>query len=409
LGSWGSVAAGKSLKLRLRTLLLGIAAIAVVLLTVVLVPQLLSRDARLQVLRSHVDQVSRLAASAVDGDLHRRLLESWKSGGSPPDETLLREARAPLLKLHQQWPEAIYVYTMGVRNGMAYFVLDTAQDPTFAASRHLRPSRYGEVFRIRPEYASHWLVDLAAGRSYVNEYFQHDDYGYFLSGHAPIRDSQGAVAGFVGVDFDLDYYRAEESRFRRIEIASTALALLLSVLLGFGYARYRFAKQSEMQLHYQSAMQDSLTGLPNRRGALSAIAAGWSDANIHSHAALLVDIDNFKSINDTHGHATGDEVLRTLAAALDKCLRPGDVSARLGGDEFLVFVRDSDREGAEQVARRLLDSVRQTAGPVRFRVSIGISVVTAAQSNFDLLYHEADIALYRAKGAGRDGFAVFSD
>jgi diguanylate cyclase (GGDEF)-like protein len=386
---------------------LGTAAIATVLLAVVLVPQLQSRDARLQVLRAHVDEVARLSAGSVDGDLHRRLIATRAQDQSPPDEVTLREARTPLLRLHRNWPEAIYVYTMGMHNGMPFFVLDTAQDAGFAASRKLKPSGYGEVFRIRPEYASHWLDELAAGRTYVNEYFQHDDYGYFLSGHAPIRDASGAVAGFAGVDFDLDYYLGEEARFRRIEVTSIAFTLLLSVLLGFGYARHRFSQQSQMQLHYESAMQDSLTGLLNRRGALSEIAAGWSDADIHSHAALMVDIDNFKSINDTHGHATGDEVVRNLAAALRECLRPGDITARLGGDEFLVFARDCDREGAEQIARRLLDAVRQTAGPVRFRVSIGISVVTAAQGDFDRLYHQADTALYQAKGAGRDGYAVF--
>lgn len=388
--------------------MIGTAAVAAVLLTVVLVPQLLSRDARLQVLRAHVGEVARLAASTIDGDLHRRLIEAHAPGATAPDGAALREARAPLLRLHRSLPEANYVYTMGVLGDMPFFVLDTAQDASFAAGRRLKPSQYGEEFRIRPEYASDWLGEIAAGRTYVNEFFQRDDYGYFLSGHAPIRDSHGAVAGFAGVDFDLDYYVAEEARFRKIEIASIALTLLLSLLLGFGYSRYRLAQQNQMRMHYESAMRDSLTGLLNRRGALSAIEAGWSDASIHSHAALLVDIDNFKAINDTHGHATGDQVVRNLAAALGECLRPGDITARLGGDEFLVFARDCDREGAEQVARRLLEVVRQTAGPVGFRVSIGISVVTAAQGDFDRLYHQADTALYRAKDAGRDGYAFFS-
>ena len=118
--------------------MLGTAAIATVLLAVVLVPQLLSRDARLQVLRAHVDEVARLAASAVDGDLHRRLIDGATPGAAPPDvagpdEAILREARAPLLRLHRAWPEAIYVYTMGVRDRVPFFVLDTAQDPAFAA------------------------------------------------------------------------------------------------------------------------------------------------------------------------------------------------------------------------------------------------------------------------------------
>jgi len=386
------------------TLLVGTLVIAAVLLTVVLVPQFLSREARLQVLRAHVGEMARLAASQVDGDLHRALID-----GSRSDEAARRQALAPLLRLHAAWPEAFYLYTMGVRNGGAVFILDTAQDADFARRRGLRASQYLEPFRLRDEYAGNWLDELAAGHTYVNEGFQYDDYGYFLTGHAPIRDSAGKVAGFVGVDFDLSYYLRAEAQFRRIGAASIALTLLLSLMLGYMYARYRYAQQMELRLHYESAMQDSLTGLPNRRGALAAIQAGWSDASVHSHAALLVDIDDFKSINDTSGHATGDEVIRCVAQALHDCLRPGDIAARLGGDEFLIFARDCDQVVAEQIAGQLLAAVRgATQAPVPFRVSIGISVVTAAQGSFDLLYRQADTALYRAKGAGRDGYEVFA-
>ncbi|HMA11645.1 MAG TPA: hypothetical protein VKO83_07135, partial [Steroidobacteraceae bacterium] len=80
---------------------------ATVLLCGVLVPQLLSRDARLQLLRAHVDEVARLAASSVDGDLHRQLIDAHASGQPPPDQATLDQARAPLLRLHRNWPEAI--------------------------------------------------------------------------------------------------------------------------------------------------------------------------------------------------------------------------------------------------------------------------------------------------------------
>lgn len=398
------MASPRWLQFKPRTLLVGTLTIAAVLLAVVLVPQLSSRQARLDVLRDHVGEMARLAASQVDGDLHRALID-----GTRTDDATRRQALAPLLRLHSAWPEAFYVYTMGVRGGVTYFILDTAQDADFAKRRGLRASQYMEPFHLRDEYHSDWLDVLAAGRTYVNEGFQYDDYGYFLSGHAPIRDSAGQIAGFAGVDFDLGYYMRDEARFRSIGAASIALTLLLSLLLGYMYARYRYSQQMEMRLHYESAMQDSLTGLPNRRGALAAIREGWSDASVHSHAALLVDIDNFKSINDTSGHAAGDEVIRSLASALHDCLRPGDIAARLGGDEFLIFAHDCDQAGAEQIAQQLLNVVRRTAAaPVRFRVSVGISVVTAAQGSFDLLYRQADTALYHAKGAGRDGYAVFA-
>lgn len=391
------------LQFRIRSFLLGTAVIAALLLTVVLVPQVLSRQARLQVLRAHVGEAARLAASQVDGDAHQRFIN-----GVQADAQSRRAALSPLLRLHAAWPEAIYVYTMGVRESRPFFVLDTAQDPEFARQRGLRASQYLEPFELRKEYNSNWLDELAAGRTYVNEGFQYDDYGYFLSGHAPIHDSAGHFAGFVGVDFGLDYYMREEARFHQIEIASMAGAMLLALMLGYGYARYRHAHHAEVQQHYEFSIQDALTGLPNRRGALVAIQSAWAEVDTTSHAALLVDIDNFKSINDTCGHAGGDQVIRALATALRHSLRPGDTAARLGGDEFLVFARNCDQGAAEQIAARLLVAVRSASKvPVRFTVSIGISVITAAEGGFDQLYHQADAALYSAKRSGRNRYAMF--
>lgn len=377
------------------------AVIAASMLALVIVPQSLSRHARKEVLRDHVGEVARLAASQVDGDLHRRLL----AGGA--DESLRRQALAPLLRLHSAWPEAFYVYTMGARDGQAYFVLDTAQDPDFARERGLRASQYLEPFRLRTEYASDWLEELAAGRTFVNPDFQHDDYGFFMTGHAPILDPSGKPAGFVGVDFDLDYYLSEERRFHRIELQSMLGAVLLSLMLAYVCARYHYVQQAQLKQHYEFSIQDSLTGLPNRRGALAAIEEGWSRPGARSHAALLVDIDHFKSINDTHGHAAGDAVIQMLGSALRGCLRPGDVAARLGGDEFLIFARDCDLALAEQLAQRLLEAVRNTAdGPIPFAVSVGISVATAADASFNVLYRRADAALYRAKAEGKNRYAV---
>ncbi|MET0281419.1 MAG: GGDEF domain-containing protein [Steroidobacteraceae bacterium] len=395
--------ADRLLQFRTRTLLIATAILATLLLAVVLVPQILARDARLQVLRAHVDEAARLAASPIDGDLHRQLVE-----GTGDVEAVRRLELAVLVRLHERWPEAAYLYTMGVKEGRAFFVLDTAQDEDFARRRNLRASAYGEPFELREGYPRDWLDVIMAGHIYVNPGFQYDDYGYFLSGHAPIFDSAGEVAGFSGVDFDLDYYVAEEQRFRRIEIASAVVVVLVALLLGYLYARYRYASEMELQRHYETSMQDALTGLPNRRGAMARIQALWRESGVASHAALLVDIDNFKDINDTHGHVAGDEVLQVLAAALQGALRPGDLAARLGGDEFLIFAPDCDRAGAEAVVARLLQAVREVAAPLPFSVSVGISITQGLQGGFDLLYREADTALYRAKAAGRGRYELFS-
>lgn len=388
------------LQFRPRTFLLATTAIAALLMTLVLVPQFAAREKRLEVLRMQVDQVARLAASHIDGDLHRLLLDGTA------DEAALVRAREPLMRMHETWPEAVYVYTMGVREGMAYFILDTAQDAAFAGRRGLRPSQYMEPYEQREQYRDNWLQLLESGRTYVTPGFQNDDYGTFLSGHAPVFDRNGVVSGFVGVDFDLDYFLATEARFRRIEIASGSVALLLSILLGYGYARREHNQQTQLRHHLRRSMQDSLTGLPNRRGAMEAIHQLWIGAEHEIHAALLVDIDNFKRINDSHGHQVGDAVLRALADALRNSVRPGDITARLGGDEFLIFARGCDRAGAEQIAQRLIAAVREVQAPVPFTVSVGCGVTRGTLGAFDLLYRHADAALYRAKNDGRDGYAV---
>ncbi|MEO7774388.1 MAG: diguanylate cyclase [Steroidobacteraceae bacterium] len=385
------------------------ALIAIVMLAIVVIPQTLSRSARLEVMRERVGEVSRLAASVIDGDLHRRLVEE------PPAPPELRAAAlAPLLKLHRAWPAAKYLYTMGVRDSQPFFVLDTAQDSAFASERALRPSQYLEPFTLRQEYASNWLDELAEGRTFVNPQFQMDDYGSFMTGHAPILDSNGKVAGFVGVDFTTDYEIAEESRFRHIEAASIAGALLLSLVLGVVYARHHANQQAELLLHYESAMRDSLTGLLNRRGAnaaiLAAVSNSTSDADTRTHACLLVDIDLFKTINDTRGHAEGDAVIRRLAGVLRSGLRDGDVTARLGGDEFLVFLPDCEIDAAERIAAQLLGAVREESrgSSSPFEVTVGVGVARATEGGFDLLYHRADHALYEAKASGRNRYAVYS-
>ena len=388
------------LRLQGRTFLAASAAFAVLLLALVLVPQFAARDARMEVLRRHVDEVARLAASHIDGDAHRALLDGNASARQ------LDEAREPLMRLHETWPEAFYVYTMGIGQDHATFILDTAQDEAFARERGLLASAYMETYQQREKYRDDWLAQLAAGQTYVTPGFQHDDYGTFLSGHAPLFDSLGEVVGFVGVDFSLDHFLAEDARFRRIELISGTVALLLALLLGYAYARRDYAQQVVLRHHYRRSMQDPLTGLPNRRGAMAAINHMWFGPQELSHAVLLVDIDNFKNINDSRGHQVGDEVLRALAEALRSSVRPGDITARLGGDEFLIFARNCDRAGAEHIAQRLLATVRGVRSPARFTVSVGCGITDGAGDDFDLLYRQADTALYRAKNSGRDCYAM---
>jgi len=164
------------------------------------------------------------------------------------------------------------------------------------------------------------------------------------------------------------------------------------------------------------ATHDSLTGLPNRTLILDRTEQMLvrSRRNHTPLAALFIDLDNFKSINDTLGHEAGDELLRAVAARLDGVVRATDALGRLGGDEFVVIAEDlSLAAGPELVAERLMEALKQPftlgvgddAATVTVTASVGIAVGERT-SAADLL-RDADIAMYRAKWDGKSRYVVF--
>ena len=380
-------------------------AAAVVLGTIVAIPQWLSKKARVEVLRSHVAQIAQLAASVVDGDLHRQLLD-------PANYTPELYARTlkPLVRFHSASPDIFYVYTMVEREGKSYFVVDTAASDDLVTRHVLRASAYMEPFEtLEREPDADWLQRIAAGKTYVYPNFMHDEYGYFLSGHTPIYDSQGRYSGFVGVDFDIHYYLAQEARFRAISIGTLGAALLIALLIGYLGARYQYETEHRIEEQYRISIRDELTHLLNRRGALSAINKALA-VQASCYAVILVDVDDLKGINDNHGHAAGDTFLSKVAEALRNSIRDADICARLGGDEFLIFATGCDLDAAVETARRVLNKVAMhDVAPERrnFGVSIGICVAMQAYADFEAMYRNADEALYKAKTSGRNRYVVY--
>jgi diguanylate cyclase (GGDEF)-like protein len=157
------------------------------------------------------------------------------------------------------------------------------------------------------------------------------------------------------------------------------------------------------QLRHQ-AYHDSLTGLPNRVNLLEAVQEELENG-IGSTAVLYLDLDRFKTVNDTWGHSAGDELLSEFSRRLANAIRAQDLAARLGGDEFAVLVRDADAETAVSVARRVLDAVAGTyvlgCGDVACHVSVGIAVGAAGETSGEDLIRNADIAMYSVKRAER--------
>jgi hemerythrin len=156
------------------------------------------------------------------------------------------------------------------------------------------------------------------------------------------------------------------------------------------------------------SLTDVLTGLANRRHAMLLLDTLWqeSDPIAKPLAALMIDADNFKAVNDTHGHDAGDQVLIELASVLKDALRSDDLVFRLGGDEFLVLCPATDLAGALQVGQGLLDRVRAMRvktgdGFWQSSISVGVAVQTAEMDSFDDLIKAADGGVYLAKNAGR--------
>lgn len=159
------------------------------------------------------------------------------------------------------------------------------------------------------------------------------------------------------------------------------------------------------------ALADQLTGLPNRRHVELALDREFGAAlRGRKLAVVMYDIDHFKQFNDTHGHAVGDDVLRTFGEVLQKYTRRQNVSGRYGGEEFISVVSDVDSEGVMIFADRVREAIRNTELPWgTVSVSGGVALYSEGMGSREVLVAAADRALYAAKAAGRDRVELAKD
>jgi diguanylate cyclase (GGDEF)-like protein/PAS domain S-box-containing protein len=168
------------------------------------------------------------------------------------------------------------------------------------------------------------------------------------------------------------------------------------------------------QVTYQ-AFHDPLTDLANRALFTDQVASALArrgDSSTETVAVLLLDLDDFKTVNDSLGHAAGDELLVAVAARLRSCVRPGDTLARLAGDEFAILLDDLDDERAavavaKRVGARLEAPFEIDEMEIAVRASIGISLGQTPDARPEDLMRDADVAMYEAKAGGKGGFQVF--
>ena len=189
-----------------------------------------------------------------------------------------------------------------------------------------------------------------------------------------------------------------------------AIGISLAALLGALIVIW--SRNERMEELQRQASQDPLTGLKNRRRFDEELAAAMarSRRDRSTGAVLMIDLDDFKSVNDTHGHTAGDRLIRDVAELLRRRTRESDVLARLGGDEFAVILPRSDREQARAVAESIAAAIREhpTHHGDRASASIGVTVFGEDPSQSPAaIVSEADTAMYAAKDGGRDGVRVF--
>jgi diguanylate cyclase (GGDEF)-like protein len=189
--------------------------------------------------------------------------------------------------------------------------------------------------------------------------------------------------------------------------------LFLSMTLNFGFLLMAMDRlRGEVA---DLALLDDLTGVANRRHLLQRLSeeCARSERSGEPFSLLVIDLDGFKTINDTHGHAAGDACLRHFTLMAQTRLRPGDMLARTGGDEFCVVLPSSSLREAAAIARRVIEVCRQDAAActpkdIPIAISIGVAEWDRGIGQFpDRLIAHADHALYAAKKNGKNDFAVY--
>jgi len=198
-------------------------------------------------------------------------------------------------------------------------------------------------------------------------------------------------------------------------LTTATIACLLAVIALAGRSlsranRHRLRLEAEL---HRLAGEDELTGLPNRRRFADDLRRDLALASRHHTPGvlLMIDLDRFKAINDKHGHAAGDALLKAITGALCQGLRDTDLRGRLGGDEFVAYLAHTDQPAAMQVTERLLALIRVTSaalGPgMQTTASIGIAIYSAAASDPRAMLDAADSAMYNAKRDGGNRLAVW--
>jgi len=220
------------------------------------------------------------------------------------------------------------------------------------------------------------------------------------------RDADGQPIRMAGCVTDISARKHDEQALRK---ATEALAEMNAHLEQKVAERTEELARANAELR-MLARRDALTGLPNRLAGNERLADEFVRMKRSSepYTVLMMDLDHFKSINDSHGHAAGDAVLRHVADLLRQSMRESDFVARFGGEEFLAVLPATGLEGAQIVGEKIREAIEVSPAPFvgRLSISLGLALATPDHDDMDVAIRQADRGLYQAKHSGRNRLVI---
>jgi len=350
------------------------------------------------------------------------------------------EFRASIHETHIQWINCTVRLVVSLDGRQALYGMAVDTTVTHLANEQLRKSndRYRIIMEQTDDPVFEWDIAEKRFTSFSNESNWIREFGVPIDPHANLLD--GNFLGMHPEDRERFVYEVEKlvgTHQRQLRIDVRLLKTYSGVQTYF-WNRFRMSvifdsennpeKITGMILDIHSekleelrliglSQTDSLTGLLNRRGFESKISHVLACSSVQKdhHVLVMLDIDSFKTVNDTLGHLMGDSTLIAIAKSISGSFRSSDFTSRFGGDEFAVFLRDfPDRSILEDIISRLLKDLNKLLPEVTFKnglfsCSAGIARYPQDGTSFNELYKHVDEALYEVKRSGKNGFAFVGE